>query len=256
MRIWLTAFALAGSAPSLGQTAVTMDFSQVQTKVPGVESRTTGDFIENRLGIWRTAAQVSDAGDTAAISRDMSQTTAAPASPQGLAYVDPCSKLRVPADVPGLRDDVMRRRLSWWPVVSATECRYGIPAGLLDAVILQESRYQIAAISPKGAIGLAQLMPGTAGDLGVGDAFDPASNIDGGGRYLRAQLDRFKSVHLGIAAYNAGPGAVRSARGIPQNGETPDYVRRVLDFWSASEADPLTGARRIAQMLGFVNNEQ
>jgi soluble lytic murein transglycosylase-like protein len=256
MRIWLTAFALAGSAPSFGQTAVTMDFSQGQMSVPGVESRATGDFIENRLGIWRTAAHEADPGDIAAVLRDMPGTTTAPTALPGLPYVDPCSKLRVPADVPGLREDVMRRRLSWWSAVSATECRYGIPAGLLDAVILQESRYQIAAISPKGAIGLAQLMPGTAGDLGVADAFDPASNIDGGGRYLRAQLDRFKSVHLGIAAYNAGPGAVRAARGIPQNSETPDYVRRVLDFWSASAGDPLASARRMAQILGFVGDDQ
>ena len=255
MRIWLTAFALAGSAPSFGQTAVTMDFSQGQTTVPGVESRATGDFIENRLGIWRTAPQVLDPSVASVIAHDMSRTTTSPAAQPGLAFVDPCSKFRVPADVPGLQGDVIRRRLSWWSVVSATECRYGIPAGLLDAVILQESRYKTAVISPKGAIGLAQLMPGTAGDLGVADAFDPASNIDGGGRYLRAQLDRFKSVHLGVAAYNAGPGAVRSARGIPQNGETPDYVRRVLDFWSASEGDPLVGARQTAQMLGFVSNE-
>jgi len=256
MRIWLTAVALAGSAPSLGQTAVTMDFSQRQTLAPGVEIRATDDFIEYRLGVWRTAAAMSDIGDAIGTENELSPPISPSAARPDLASADPCSNLRAPSYVPGLHSDVLRRRLNWWPLVSATECRYGIPAGLLDAVILQESRYRIEAVSPKGAIGLAQLMPGTAGDLGVANAFDPASNIDGGGRYLRAQLDRFNSIHLGVAAYNAGPGAVRSARGIPRNSETPGYVRRVLDFWMQSSDDTLESARRTAQTLGFIDSRK
>jgi soluble lytic murein transglycosylase-like protein len=199
---------------------------------------------------------MSDIGDAKVTENELSPPISPSAALPEIASADPCSNLRAPSYVPGLHSDVVRRRLDWWPFVSATECRYGIPAGLLDAVILQESRYRVEAVSPKGAIGLAQLMPGTAGDLGVANALDPASNIDGGGRYLRRQLDRFKSVHLGVAAYNAGPGAVRLARGIPQNGETPDYVRRVIDFWSAPASDPLANAHRMAQILGFVNDIQ
>lgn len=254
MRIWLTAFALAGSAPSLGQTAISMDFSKRPALVPGVEVRATVDFVEYRLGIWQTAVAASEIADADEISRVSSRSISRSVALAGLSSRDPCSDLRVAASLPGLRGDIIQRRQNWWPIVAAAECRYGIPAGLLDAVILQESRYKIAAVSPKGAIGLAQLMPGTAGELGVANAFDPVSNIDGGGRYLRAQLERFNSVQLGVAAYNAGPGAVRAARGIPMNSETPNYVRRVLDFWYLSSGDPLAGARRMAQTLGFASD--
>jgi soluble lytic murein transglycosylase-like protein len=131
---------------------------------------------------------------------------------------------------------------------------FSVNPALVYAIMRQESMFDPRAINPSsGATGLMQLMPGTAGDLGVANAYDPRSNIDGGARYLRAQLDRFKSVHLGVAAYNAGPGAVRSAGGIPRNSETPNYVRRVLDYWSASSQEPLKEARRTAQILGFTN---
>ena len=71
----------------------------------------------------------------------------------------------------------------------------------------------------------------SSGDLGVADRYDPVANIEGGARYLRQMLDRFGSVHLAVAAYNAGPNAVARARGIPLNGETPNYVRNVLLRW-------------------------
>jgi soluble lytic murein transglycosylase-like protein len=74
-------------------------------------------------------------------------------------------------------------------------------------------------------------MPGTARDLGITNRFDPIANIFGAARYLRQMLDRFGAVHLAIAAYNAGPGAVERAGGIPHNGETPAYVRDVLHHW-------------------------
>lgn len=87
------------------------------------------------------------------------------------------------------------------------------------------------AISKAGAAGLGQLMPGTARDLGVSNRFDPKANILGAARYLRQMLDKFGGVHLALAAYNAGPGAVERAGGIPRNGETPAYVREVLRHW-------------------------
>lgn len=76
-------------------------------------------------------------------------------------------------------------------------------------------------------------MPATARELGVANRHDPRENIEGGARYLRQMLDRFGSVHLALAAYNAGPGAVRKAGGIPRNRETPGYVRNVLGRWMA-----------------------
>ena len=78
---------------------------------------------------------------------------------------------------------------------------------------------------------LAQLMPATARALGVLDPFDARLNVDGGARFLRAMLDKFGSVTLALAAYNAGPAAVTRARGIPASSETPAYVRKVLSAW-------------------------
>lgn len=126
------------------------------------------------------------------------------------------------------------RRLAYLPSIRAAERKHALPFGLLDALIWQESRYNPRAISPAGAGGLTQLMPGTASDLGVRNRFDPAANIDGGARYLRQMLDQFGGVHLALAAYNAGPGAVQRAKGIPNNRETPGYVRKVFARWTES----------------------
>lgn len=123
------------------------------------------------------------------------------------------------------------RRSAYLPWVSAAEARHALPAGLLDALIWTESRYNPLAISKAGAAGLGQLMPGTARDLGVSDRFDPKENVAGAARYLRQMLDRFGMVHLALAAYNAGPGAVQKAKGVPLNNETPGYVRSVLKRW-------------------------
>jgi len=98
---------------------------------------------------------------------------------------------------------------------------------LFRAMIWQESRFNPRALSPKGAMGLAQLMPGTARMLGV-DPKDPMQNLDGGARYLLTQLQAFGSPMLALAAYNAGPQAVRTHGGVPPYRETRDYVITVL----------------------------
>ena len=123
------------------------------------------------------------------------------------------------------------RRASYLPHIYAAEAKYSLPAGLLDALVWTESRYNPLAVSPAGAAGLGQLMPATAKELGVFNRFDPMANIFGAARYLRQMLDKFGVVHLAVAAYNAGPGAVERAGGIPRNGETPGYVREVLRHW-------------------------
>lgn len=115
--------------------------------------------------------------------------------------------------------------------VKEAEQRYGLPPGLLHALIWTESRFNPLAVSPAGAAGLAQLMPGTAHYLGVSNRHDPFASIDGGARYLREMLDKFGAIHLALAAYNAGPRAVERAGGIPRNSETPGYVRNVLARW-------------------------
>jgi soluble lytic murein transglycosylase-like protein len=108
---------------------------------------------------------------------------------------------------------------------------HGLDQGLLEAVAWQESRGRMSAVSPKGALGVMQLMPGTAAELGV-RADDLADNLRGGALYLRRQLDRFGgSVPLALAAYNAGPGAVLRYGGIPPYRETRDYVARIMQRW-------------------------
>jgi soluble lytic murein transglycosylase len=111
--------------------------------------------------------------------------------------------------------------------------RYSLDRKLVKAVIRAESGYNAQAVSPKGAAGLMQLMPGTSRDLGVLDPFDPYQNIDGGARYLRAMLNRFgNDVILALAAYNAGPESVQKYGGVPPYDETQTYVQRVLDYYS------------------------
>lgn len=127
--------------------------------------------------------------------------------------------------LPGYREAI------YLPLIREAELRHRLPPRLLQALIWAESRFNPLAVSPAGAAGLAQLMPATARELGVTNRHDPQQNIDGGARYLRQMLDRFGSVHLALAAYNAGPGTVTKAGGIPRNRETPDYVRSVLDRW-------------------------
>lgn len=108
--------------------------------------------------------------------------------------------------------------------------RFGLSADLIHAVIRAESDYDLNCTSRAGAMGLMQLMPNTARALGVSDPYDPAQNIMGGARYLRAQLDRFGDLALALAAYNAGPGAVARHGSIPPYPETELYVRRVLTY--------------------------
>jgi soluble lytic murein transglycosylase-like protein len=115
----------------------------------------------------------------------------------------------------------------WAAAVDATAQRYGIDGRLFAALVWSESGFSPGVVSHAGALGLAQLMPGTAAGLRV-DPRDPLQNLDGGARYLRTQLDAFGRVDLALAAYNAGPGRVRRAGGIPAIVETQLYVTRVL----------------------------
>ena len=106
--------------------------------------------------------------------------------------------------------------------------RFDLSPSLIEALVWQESRWRANAVSPVGARGLAQLMPGTARELGV-DPHDPFQNLEGGARYLRQQLDRFDGdLEKALAAYNAGPGRVIRAGGVPRIRETQNYVVAIM----------------------------
>ncbi|WP_241484136.1 lytic transglycosylase domain-containing protein [Ruegeria sp. ANG-R] len=116
----------------------------------------------------------------------------------------------------------------WASEAERAALRHGVPAPLFHALIHQESRWNADAVSPKGALGLAQLMPPTAAALGV-DPHDPVQNLDGGARYLKAMFLKFGNWGLALAAYNAGPEAVERYAGVPPYAETTHYVATVLE---------------------------
>jgi len=109
--------------------------------------------------------------------------------------------------------------------------RFNLDPLLVRAVIKEESGFQPFALSTSGAMGLMQLMPGTAEGLGVKDAYNIEENIRGGTQYLAAQLKTFDNLELALAAYNAGPNAVRKYNGIPPYDQTQRYVKKVLDSY-------------------------
>ncbi len=117
-------------------------------------------------------------------------------------------------------------------VVSAASARYRLDPEFVNSVIKAESGFNVRAVSPKGAQGLMQLMPGTASQLGVRNAFDPQANVEGGTKYLRELLERYNfDLVKALAAYNAGPQRVEQFGGVPPYYETRAYVARVVrDF--------------------------
>jgi soluble lytic murein transglycosylase len=132
----------------------------------------------------------------------------------------------------------MRITKAYDPAIKRASRQHGVSAALVKAVIAAESGFDPSAVSRKGAQGLMQLMPGTARDLGVDDVFDPWQNIDGGTRYLGEMIERFPGkLSLAVAAYNAGPEAVKKHRGVPPYAETRTYVQRVLRLYKKYHAD-------------------
>ncbi len=129
---------------------------------------------------------------------------------------------------PALRAAIERRRLAWYGAMVDAACEAGVPVALFDQMIVQESGYNPLALSPKGAASLAQLMPDRARRLGVANIWDPAENMRGGARYLRALLDEFGRYDLALAAYNAGESRVRGTLQIPRITETINYVSNIL----------------------------
>jgi hypothetical protein len=130
-------------------------------------------------------------------------------------------------------------------VVNSASATFHLDPDLVNSVIHAESGFNSHAISPKGARGLMQLMPGTAGQLGVHDAFDPQANVDGGSRYLRELLERYNfDLVKALAAYNAGPERVDQYQGVPPFRETRAYVARIVHEYNTKKIAQEKEARR------------
>ena len=129
------------------------------------------------------------------------------------------------------------------PYIERVAAETGLSPGLIKAVALVESGFDPRAVSPKGAQGLMQLMPGTSRQYGVTDPFDPLQNLRAGARHMRNMLDRFDgNLTLALAAYNAGASTVRRHGGVPNYRETRDYVRKVRERLGGQPAATRTRA--------------
>ncbi len=132
-------------------------------------------------------------------------------------------------------------------IVNAASDKHQVDADLITSVIRAESNFNPRAVSPKGAQGLMQLMPGTASKLGVNDAFQPDANIDGGTRYLRDLLVQYNGdIAKALAAYNAGPHRVDQYKGVPPYRETHAYVARIIRDFNRKKRDQQKDARAAA----------
>ena len=123
-------------------------------------------------------------------------------------------------------------------LINQLAAKYQIDPALVHAVVSVESGYRSNAVSGKGAVGLMQLMPGTAGDMNVTDPYNPANNLEGGIKYLSQQLSRFQNTEQALAAYNAGPQSLLRYRGqIPPYNETRQYIQRVMHYKNRYQND-------------------
>ncbi len=211
--------------------------------MPSVAS---ADLVTFRGGRVLNVASVTFRGDNAVVTlrmggemwvpRDFVLSVAADEVP----YEGPVAERTIPSiavpisfvDTEGdvLSEAIRTSRTELMALVDRLAAQHGVRLALAHALVQVESNYESRAVSPKGAMGLMQLMPATARQYALQDPFDPAQNLDAGLRHLRRLLDRYGTAResLALAAYNSGEGAVTRYRGIPPFRETQNYVRRIL----------------------------
>lgn len=205
------------------QGALNKDTPARQSEHTGLSVR---DYMNRRLD-----PMASRAGIRSKIDQNPSGSTPDPNTKVSLdeKAVTTSQKTAVATIPPSLSDKTERQAIEH-AIQRAAE-RYNIPSELIQSVVRCESNFKPEALSHAGAQGLMQLMPATAGDLGVTDPFDIQQNVDGGTRYLRQMLDRFEGdIESALAAYNAGPGTVSRYGGIPPYRETQAYVEKVMRY--------------------------
>lgn len=198
------------NGPSLPSMPIPARVLELQARF-GVSNTRLGHDADAFLFSESLDAAAADIGGTTALS---SSTTPGGVTPTFVGTV---------IDADGTIAD----NVPYADMFKAAGARHGISPSILAAVAKTESAFDPTAVSPAGAQGLMQFMPATAAEMGV-DPLDPASAIDGAARYLAQNLRQFGSIDLALAAYNAGPGAVRTHGGIPPFAETQAYVPKVL----------------------------
>ncbi|WP_294157286.1 lytic transglycosylase domain-containing protein [uncultured Selenomonas sp.] len=201
-------------------------FGQLQ-QVPG-GAVGFDDMLQRTMKAQEAAhqAKTQNAAPESATSKTPAATQAADATNQAKTTlpVNVGTGLKAVSDLPPANGDLSS-------MVQAAAQRENVDARLVNAIAQAESGGDQSAVSPVGAIGVMQLMPDTAAGLGV-DPYDEQQNVEGGAKYLREMLDTFGGdVRKAVAAYNAGPAAVKAYGGVPPYPETQEYVDRVLDLY-------------------------
>ncbi len=133
----------------------------------------------------------------------------------------------------GVQSQTKNTSQSFQPLIHQAALNANVDPLLFEAIVQTESDFNPKLISRAGAMGLSQLMPENVKELGITDPFDPVQNLNGGARHFAEMLGKFKDIRLALAAYNAGPGAVKKHQGIPPYKETQNYVQKVTSRYQA-----------------------
>lgn len=216
---------IGAAQPPMGRRAATFTLGGTTTSSSSSSTAAAGTTSTTAAGTTSTATTSASTLTHAATGEPVALDGAARAgqTPAG-------GSASTPQTVAALAARLPAQGQQWAGAIDRAAREAGIEPTLLASVVRHESNFDQGVVSHAGAIGLAQLMPGTADWMGV-DPHNAEENLAGGARYLREQLDRFGTVELALAAYNAGPNAVTRAGGVPRYAETQAYVPRVMDTW-------------------------
>lgn len=197
----------------LGPEGIKSRIAEIEARIQSLEGSTFAEAMSEQVAAIHLPVTGVGAGvnDMSPMSRSSTGGGLAPMNPINL----------VPANGSYTTDHLKQ-------LADTVADEQSLDRSLFRALIKWESSWNPNSTSSVGAKGLTQLMPETARELGVSDPYDPAQNLRAGAKYLKAQIDRFNSVELALAAYNAGPGAVKRYGGIPPFAETQTYVKRIM----------------------------
>ncbi|MFN8139857.1 MAG: lytic transglycosylase domain-containing protein [Fimbriimonadales bacterium] len=197
----------------LGPEGIKSRIAEIEARIQSLEGSTFAEAMSEQVAAIHLPVTGVGAGinDMSPMSRSSTGGGLAPMNPTNL----------VPANGSYTTDHLKQ-------LADTVADQQSLDRNLFRALIKWESSWNPNSTSSVGAKGLTQLMPETARELGVSDPYDPAQNLRAGAKYLKAQLDRFNSVELALAAYNAGPGAVKRYGGVPPFAETQTYVKRIM----------------------------